>query len=163
MNLICIESAQWLRRYGVGKFQGALITPMGTPIMAPWANDHDVAHLQANTVPKNLIWSASAQCLPSSVVRKIPWALITDSMSPYCKFQEPLLQIPGALITDPRGRYYVHGHVHVAPLGKWPWRCISRGWDSSNELDLEWIGLVVAELRAGRTERQTDGRMETIP
>ena len=46
-------------------------------------------------------------------------------------FQEPLL-CPWA---------YLFG-----PNGKWPQRCSCTGQDSSNELDLEWIGLLVAEL-----------------
>ena len=48
----------------------------------------------------------------------------------------------------------------MAPMGKWPLCCTSRGWDSSIELELEWIGLVVAEVWArwmdGRMDRQTD-------
>ena len=52
------------------------IMPMGMPIMPPWANDHDVAHLQAKTVPKNLIWSELAKWLLSCGIRKIPRAFI---------------------------------------------------------------------------------------
>ena len=44
---------RWLRRSGVRKFPGALITPMGMPIMPPWANDHSVAHVQGKMVPMN--------------------------------------------------------------------------------------------------------------
>ena len=88
-------------------------------------------------VHKNLIWSESAQWLLSSCVHKIPDALIPDS----------------------RSLYYSHGHAHVTPMGKCPWRCTSRGWDSSNELDLGWIGRVVSELWAGQMDRRT----ETIP
>ena len=44
---------------GVSKIPGALITPMGMPMGARWANDHDVAHLQTKTVLMNLIWSES--------------------------------------------------------------------------------------------------------
>ena len=131
MNLIWSESAQWLWRSSVRKIPGALITPMDTPIMPPWSNYHDVAHLQAKTVP--IIFILDWIGLVSSGVRKIPEARITDS----------------------RSLYYAHGHVHVAPMGKRP-----RGWGSSNELDLEWIGPVVAELWAGRTDEQTDGRMD---
>ena len=36
---------------------------------------------------------------------------------------------------------------HMAPKGKWPWRCKSTGKDSSNELDFEWIGPAVVELQ----------------
>ena len=39
--------------------------PMGIPILTQWANDYDVAHLEAETVPMNLIWSESAQWLLS--------------------------------------------------------------------------------------------------
>ena len=112
------ESAQWLLSSGIGKILDALIAPMGMPIMPPWANNHDVAHPQAKTVQKNLIWSESTQWFLSSSVCKIPEALITHSRSLYC----------------------VYGHAHVAPLGKWSWCYTSRGWDSSNSLDLEWIG-----------------------
>ena len=70
--------------------------PMGTPIMPTWANDHDVAHLQAKTIPKNLFWSELAQWLVSSGVRKIPEALSTDC----------------------RSTYYTHVHAHVALMGK---------------------------------------------
>ena len=58
---------------------GALITPMGMPIMPPWANDHDVAHLKANTVPMNLIGIKSAQWLWSFGICKIPGVLITHA------------------------------------------------------------------------------------
>ena len=104
------------------------------PLSHQWAcplYPHGVAHRQPKTVPNDLIWSELAQWLQSSSISKIPEALITVS----------------------RSLYYTHGHAHVALMDKWPWRCTSRGWDSSNELDLEWIGPVVAELWA----RQTDG------
>ena len=68
----------------------------------------------------NFIWSESAKWLLSSSVRKIPGALITPMGTP------------------------------IALIGKWPWRCTSTGQDSSNELDLDWIGLVVTEFRIRR-------------
>ena len=34
--------------------------PMGTPIMPPWANDHDIAQLQAKTAPCYMHTHASA-------------------------------------------------------------------------------------------------------
>ena len=117
------------------RFQEPLSHPWARPIMPPWANNHDVAHLQAKTVPKNLIWSESAQWLLSSGVHKNPEALITDSRSPH----------------------YAHGHTHMAPMGKWPWRCTSRGWGSSHELNLELIGPVIAEWWLGRTGGRTNG------
>ena len=48
----------------------------GMPIMPPWANNYNVAHLQAKTVPIHLIWNESALWLLSSGVRKNPRALI---------------------------------------------------------------------------------------
>ena len=102
----------------------------------PWANNHDVAHLQAQTIKKNLIWSESVQWFRSSGVRKIPEALITGY----------------------RCAYYAHVHAHVAPMGKWPDRCSSRGRDSSNEHDLEWIGPVVAGLLSYGADERTDGK-----
>ena len=76
-NLTSGESAQWLLSSGVRKIPGALIMPMDMPIMPIWANDQDVAHLQAKTVPMNLIWSESAQWLLSCHVHKV-WAGRTD-------------------------------------------------------------------------------------
>ena len=37
------------------------------PMWPQWANDHDIAHLEAETVPVNLIWRAFAQWLLSYV------------------------------------------------------------------------------------------------
>ena len=76
MNLIWCESTQRLQSSGIHKIPGALIMPMGMPIMPSWAIDHDVTHVQAKTFPKNLIWSESAQRLMSSGVGKIPRAFI---------------------------------------------------------------------------------------
>ena len=59
--------AQWLLSSGVRKVPGAVITAMDMPIWARWANDHDVAHLQAVTVQMNLIWSEyHLMTMPSS-------------------------------------------------------------------------------------------------
>ena len=63
----------------------------------------------------------------------------------------------------PKSFYYARGHAHVTPMGKWPWRCTFRGWDSSNELDLQWIGPVVAELWAGRMDGRTEGDHSIVP
>ena len=68
MNLIWSESAQWWWSSVVRKISGVLITPMGMPIMPTSANDYAVAHLQAKTVPMNLICSESAQWLWGSGV-----------------------------------------------------------------------------------------------
>ena len=61
MNFIWSESAnEWLS-YSIRKIPGALITPIGMPVMPPWVNNHGVAaHLQTKTLPMNLIWSESA-------------------------------------------------------------------------------------------------------
>ena len=75
-NLIWSESNQWLLSFSIRKIPRAFIMPMGIPIMPPWANYHDAAHLQAKTVPMNLIWSETTQWLLSSGVHKIPGALI---------------------------------------------------------------------------------------
>ena len=55
MNLIWSESTQWLLSSSTRKIPGDFIMPMGMPIMLQWANDHDIAHLQAKAVPLNLI------------------------------------------------------------------------------------------------------------
>ena len=94
-NLIWSESAQWLLSSDIRKISGALITPMDTPIMPPWAHDHAVAYLQAKTVPMNLIWSESAQWLLSSGVQ--------DSRSPY--------HVPGMAIMPPWAND--HGVAHL--------------------------------------------------
>ena len=44
---------------------GALVMPMSTAIWPQRASDHDVVHLETETVPMNLIWSESAQGLLS--------------------------------------------------------------------------------------------------
>ena len=44
----------------------AFIKPMSMPRLTQWANDHAIiAHLEAETVLMNLIWSESAQWLLS--------------------------------------------------------------------------------------------------
>ena len=55
MNLIWSESDQWLLSSGVHKIPRALIMPMGMPILPQWANNRDVAQLEAKTVQMNLI------------------------------------------------------------------------------------------------------------
>ena len=67
--LIWCESAQWLLISGVRKFQKPLlqipavfITPTRMPELA---NDHNVANLDTDTIPMNLIWSESAKWLLS--------------------------------------------------------------------------------------------------
>ena len=55
---------------------------MDMPIRLSWANDHDVAHVQAKAIPMNLIWDKSAQWLQSSDIRKIPGVFITPMGTP---------------------------------------------------------------------------------
>ena len=94
----------------VNKIPRVLITPTMPPT---WANDHDVAHLQAKTVPKkhDLEW-----------INPVVAAL--------------------RHLQDSKGLYHAHGHAHYDPMGKWLWCCTSTGEDSSKELDLEWIDAV---------------------
>ena len=75
-DLIWSESAQWLLSSSSHKIPRAFMMPRDTPIMPPWANYHDIAHLQAETVLMSLIWSESANCLWSCGTRKVPGALI---------------------------------------------------------------------------------------
>ena len=82
MNLIWSEWAQWLLSSGICNISGALITPMGMPIMPPWANYHHNAHPQAKTVQINLIWNEPAQWLLNSCVCKIPEARVTPNGTP---------------------------------------------------------------------------------
>ena len=60
--------------FGVRKIPGAL-SPMGTSITLPWANDRGVAHLQAKTVE-------SAYWLLGYGIGKNPWGLITPMSMP---------------------------------------------------------------------------------
>ena len=135
-------------------------------IMPPWANDHDVAHLQDKTVPTNLIWSESAEQLRSSSIRKIPGALIMSIMPPWANDHAVAhLQTKTVLIKlmwsesahwfvefqhsqDSRSPYHAHGHAHYAPMGKWPCRCTPTNQDCSNQIDLEWIGPLVCGVPA---------------
>ena len=45
-----------------------------------------------------------------------------------------------------QGRCYTRGHAYSASMCKWPWCFISTGQDDFNELHLEWIRSVVADL-----------------
>ena len=85
-NLIWIESVQWLRSSSVRNISGALITPIGTPIMPPRANNHGVAYLQTKTVKKWFGVNQPSGCwVPASA-----------------RFQRPLFMFRGAFIT-PKG------------------------------------------------------------
>ena len=118
-DYLCHYNAHGHAHYSssVRKILGALFKPIDTPVMAPWTNEHDVAHLQPNTVPMNLIWSESAQCLQRSGVRKIPGALITPMGTP---------------ITPPWQKNCDVAYQQAKTVEK---------------LDLEWSVPVVAEFR----------------
>ena len=62
MNLIWRESTQWLLSSSVCKVSRVIIKPMSMPMWPQWANDHDIAHLQIKTVPKNLFWVNQPSC-----------------------------------------------------------------------------------------------------
>ena len=66
----------WLLNFSVRKIPGALVMPMGMPMLARWTYDHDGAHLQTKTMPMNIIWRESDQWLLRSGVCKIPRALL---------------------------------------------------------------------------------------
>ena len=113
-----------------------------------WANDRDVARLQAKTVTKNLIWSESVPRLrsSSSSVRKIPGALPSRPWAcPLCPHAQITIPrhiyrtktVPGNLLRIKSAQWLLssaserfqkplpcHGHAHYTPMGKWPWRCI---------------------------------------
>ena len=82
MNLIWRESTWWLLCSGVRKVPRTLITLVGKPMRPRWGNHYDVAHLQAKTVPMNMILSESDRLLQSSSIRKISGALITPMAMP---------------------------------------------------------------------------------
>ena len=126
------------------KFQEPLshsLMLMGKPIMPSWANDHHVVFVQAKMVPQP--WFGVNR--PSGC-----WVLASarSSYKLLYRFQEPLL------------------HPWACPCGqmsKWPLCSTSRAWDSSNELDLEWISPVFGELWAGQTNGRTDGDHSIVP
>ena len=71
MNLIWSKSNQWLLSSSIGKVSRVIMMPMNKPMWPKWANNHDIAHLQVKTIPKNFIWSESAQRLWSNSIHKI--------------------------------------------------------------------------------------------
>ena len=144
------------------------------PITPPLENDHVIAHLQAKTVPINLIWSESAQWLWSSSIRKIPRALIMPMgmpiMPPWANGHAvahlQATAVPMNLIWNESAQWLLSFSVrkipgaiimpwacHYAPMGKSPCRCIPTGQNSSNELDLEWICPVVVEFWCRQNSR----------
>ena len=110
MNLIWSESALWLWRSSVRKIPGALIMAMGMPIMLPWTNDHDVAHLQAKTVQMNSIQNKSAQWLRGYGVCKIAGANITPWAHPLC----------------PHGQMTMTLHIYRPRRFQWSWFVVNR-------------------------------------
>ena len=49
--------------------------------------------------------------------------------------------------------FHAHGHAHYALMGKWRKRWTSTGRDDSKELNLVWIGPVVADFRHHQDSR----------
>ena len=76
-----VLASAWFQK-SLLQISGAFITPMDTPMWPQWTNDHNIAHLEAEKVPVNLIWCESAQWLPSSGVCKAPGAIITPMDTP---------------------------------------------------------------------------------
>ena len=93
-----------------------------------------------------------------SAICKVPSALITPVSTPTLpdeqitimlhmynprRFNEFDLKWIGLVVAElwsPLGSkiaYFVHGHTHMALMGKWPWGNISTGQDGSNGLDLK--------------------------
>ena len=159
MNLISSLSAQWLLSFSFRKIPGALIMPKGMPIMPPWANDHDVAHLQVKTVTMNLIWIKSSQWLLSFSICKIPGAIIMPMGMPILPSWAndhdiahiQAKTVPMNLIWSESAQWLRHSSICKIPGAltmpiMLPWRCTSTGQDSSKQVNLEWIGPVVAEF-----------------
>ena len=175
MYLIWSESAQWLLNSGIHKIPGALIMPMGMPIMPVQENDQDNTHLHAKVVSNNMIWRESAQWLLSSGFHKIPVAFIMPMAMPimshtgkwpWCctstiQYGSKSLDLEwiNPVVAefrrpqDFKGLYHAHLHSHYAPRGQWPWRCTLIGQDSSNKVVLEWISPMVAEFRHPQDSR----------
>ena len=71
------QADHWRLPRPVNKFPRALNKAVGMPMWSRGANDHDIAHVQAMTVPMILIWSELAQWLVSPQgVHKVSRALI---------------------------------------------------------------------------------------
>ena len=145
-NLIWSESAQWLLSSGICKIPRTFTMPSDMPIMPPWVNGHDIAHLQAKTIPMNLIWSKTAPWVLCSGVNKISGAIITPMGMP----------IMPTLAND-------HGIAHQqaktvpmnliwSELAQWlPSYSIHKVWDGGMDEQMDgWMD--------GWTDRQTNGR-----
>ena len=64
------------------------------------------------------------------------------------------------------GPYHAHEHAHYSPMGKEPWPCVPTDQDGFNELDLEWIGPLVAGLwhpKYSRSPYQAHGHVHYVP
>ena len=105
--------------------------------MRAWlANDQDVAHLQAKTLPKNLIWDESAQWLLSSGVRKIPGDLIMPMSMPIWANDQDV----------------AHLQTKTVPM--------ILIW---SELAQWLLSYGVRKVWAGRTDERTDGEHSIVP
>ena len=66
-------------------------------------------------------------------------------------------------LQDSKSTYYALGYTHVAPMGKWPWRCTSTVQEGSHELHLEWIGPAAIELRCPQSLCRLAGAFHIPP
>ena len=137
INLIRSEPAQWLLISSIRKIPGALILPMGTPVMPPWANNHYTAHLHVMTASMGLISSESAQRLLCSGVRKILRAFIKPMGRPI---------IPPS---SPWANYHKVAHLQAKAVPMNLIWCESAQW---------LLSYGIRKIRAGRTDGRTDER-----
>ena len=158
----------------------------GMPIMPPWANNHNVAHLQANTWfgmnrPSGYWVPASARIQgPSScpwTCPLCPYGQMTNTLHKYrpTRFQLTWFGVNRAnsccvpVSARFQGPLSWPRACPLWPMGQQPWRGTSTCLDGFNELDLKWIGRVVTELqhpqslvRKNKTT-DTNERAEIIP
>ena len=124
------QADHWRVPRPVNKVPRVLITPM----RPWWANDQDVAHLQAKTVPKNLIWSELAQFPKDSRspyhahghahyahMDKWPWCCTSTGQDGSNELDLEWIAPMVATFWHPQDSwnpYQGHGHAHYAPMGK---------------------------------------------
>ena len=120
MNLIRSNSARWLLSSIVHRIPRAIITLMGKPMWAWWANDHNGEYLQTKTTPMNLFWGETVRFLLSSGVHTIPGALITPmDTTIWAMFRR----------TDGRRKCHILGRIEtMAFRSEIVLQCIIHGW-----------------------------------
>ena len=130
------QADHWSVPRPVNKIPRVLITPM----RAWWANDQNVLHLQAKTLPKNLICGESAQWFLSSSVRKIPGALIMPMGMPIWANDQDI----------------AHLQAEKVPMNL-------IGSESAQWLLSYGVRKVWAGRTAGRLDKRTDGGHSIVP